>query len=307
MVAEEILVTNGSQQALDLVFRMLSTPGRTVAVEAPTYSHVFPLLQLSGLKPLEIPMGPEGMDLDILEAKLRRNPPVLVYTMPNFQNPTGLSTSQTHRERLLSLCEQHQVPILEDGFEEEMKYFGKVVLPIKSMDRQGNVIYCGTFSKVLFPGIRIGWIAASRDCIERLTALRRFSEICLALPLQAALHEFCERGHYDLHLSRMHRIFRKRMQTAFRALREHIDPAWATWEEPKGGYLLWLRLLGRNAHKRDWSSLFSQHGVQVSLGDRSFGTRQDASYMRLSIATLDETEITEGIRRLGKALGSVHH
>jgi len=187
---EEILITNGSQQALDLIFRMMAAPGRAVAVESPTYGLVFPLLKLSGLKPLEIPMGPEGMDLDVLEAKLRKHPPALVYTMPNFQNPTGRSTSQAHREKLLAL----------------------------------------------------------------------------------------------------------------RALHERVDPAWATWEEPNGGYLLWLRLTGRNASKRDWPGLFAKHGVQVSFGDQYFAHGPQTPCLRLSIATLDEQEITRGVHRLAAAL-----
>lgn len=151
----------------------------------------------------------------------------LVYTMPSFQNPTGVCTSQAHRERLLVLCETHRVPILEDGFEEEMKYAGKVVLPLKSMDRHRIVVYCGTFSKVLFPGIRIGWVAADPECIERLVAIRRFGEVAPSAVLQAAMHEFCRDGSYDRHVARMHRVSRRRMQVALSALREHIRPG--TW------------------------------------------------------------------------------
>jgi DNA-binding transcriptional MocR family regulator len=182
------------------------------------------------------------MDLDVLAARIAEHPPAIVYTMPNFQNPTGICTSQAHRERLLALCEARRIPILEDGFEEEMKYFGRVVLPIKSMDRRQLVIYCGTFSKVLFPGARIGWVAAARPCVERLAALRRFAEIAPSMILQAAMHDFCERGYYDRHVSRMHRLFRRRMQVALRSLRQHVKPTWAEWDEPKGGYLIWLRL-----------------------------------------------------------------
>ncbi len=157
VTADEILITNGSQQGIDLVFRMIAAPGKTVAIEAPTYDYVLPLLRFYGLRPVEIPVRRDGMDLDALAAAIAADRPVLVYTMPTFQNPTGISTGQAHRERLLSLCEQHRIPILEDGFEEEMKYSGRIVLPVKSMDRHHLVIYCGTFSKVLFPGARVGW------------------------------------------------------------------------------------------------------------------------------------------------------
>jgi DNA-binding transcriptional MocR family regulator len=190
----EILLTRGSQQALDLVFRMIG-PGRRVALENPSYEQVFPLLKLAGQEPVPVPMGREGLDLDALEACFDREPPALLYTMPNFQNPTGISTSQTHRERLLALCARHGVPVLEDGFEEEMKYFGKVTLPLKSMDRLGGVLYCGTFSKVLLPGTRVGWIVAPEACIQALAAIRHASELCPDQVLPAALHLFCEHGH----------------------------------------------------------------------------------------------------------------
>ena len=298
----EILLTHGSQQALDLVLRMLG-PGRTIAVENPGYDQIYPLLALAGQTPLPIPMNRDGLDLDALEACFDRDRPALVYTMPNFQNPTGVSTSQAHRERLLALCARYGVPLLEDGFEEEMKYFGKVTLPIQSMDRRGGVIYCGTFSKVLLPGVRVGWVVAPEPCIRALAALRRVSELCPDQVLPAALHAFCIGGHYDLHLSRMHRVFRSRLRAALAALREFIPPGTAHWEEPAGGYLLWLELPGpANAH---WESHCAAHGVEVCSGSGYFAGPAPASHLRLSIATLNEDEIREGIRRLGSALATM--
>ena len=243
--SEELLITNGSQHGIDLVFRMLAQPGRSVAIESPSYNYMLPLLRFSGLEPLEIPLKPDGMDLDALEITLKKKSPALVYTMPNFHNPSGVTTSQEHRERLLSMCEKAGVPILEDGFEEEMKYFGKEVLPVKSMDQGNIIIYCGTFSKVLFPGIRIGWVAADRECIRRLTAIRHFSEIFPSAIAQAGMSEFCNYGYYDRHINRMHRLFRKRMQTATAALKEFIPQESVEWKEPNGGYLVWLKIKRR--------------------------------------------------------------
>ena len=297
----ELLITHGSQQALDLVLRMLG-PGRRIALEDPSYEQAFPLLQLAGQTPVPVPMRRDGLDLDALEACFRRERPALLYTMPNFQNPTGVSTSQAHRERLLALCARHGVPILEDGFEEEMKYFGKVTLPIKSMDRLGGVIYCGTFSKVLLPGIRAGWVVAPEACIQALGELRRASELCPDQVLPAALHAFCERGLYDLHLSRMHRVFRSRLRTALAALRECMPAGRVRWEEPAGGYLLWLELPGPAG--LDWEAHCAAHGVEVCAGSRYFAGSAPAAYIRLSIATLNEGEIREGVRRLGIALAS---
>lgn len=304
--AEEILLTNGSQQALDLVLRMIAAPGRAVAVESPTYDSMLPLLRLHGLRPVEVPLRGDGLDLAALEQALRRQRPTLVYTMPSFQNPTGVCTSQAHREALLALCERRRVPILEDGFEEEMKYAGRVVLPLKSMDRHQLVIYCGTFSKVLFPGLRIGWVAADRRCIERLTAIRRFGEVAPGSLLQAAMQEFCADGSYDRHVARMHRVFRKRMQVALRALREHVDPAWAQWAEPRGGYLIWLRLKRWPARAGELDTVLAAHGVQAAPGRQFFCSQRRERYLRLSISALAEDEIVEGVVRLSRALRAAH-
>ena len=306
VTSEEILITYGLQQGIDLVFRMLAAPGKSVAIESPTYKEIIPLLRFCGLKPLEIPIRRDGMDLDILENIFQTEHPALVYTMPNFQNPTGVSTSQAHRERLLSLCKTYRIPILEDGFEEEMKYFGRVVLPIKSMDKQHLVIYCGTFSKVLFPGIRIGWVAAEKECIERLMAIRSFSDLSSSMILQAGIYEFCHHGYYDRHVSKMHRLFRKRMQTAIAALHQYISPLWAEWAEPSGGYLLWLKLTPQPSQIIDWEKLFTSYGIQFAFGDNFFSSERTDTYLRLSISQLNESEIIEGIQRLANALRHIH-
>lgn len=306
VAADEILITNGSQQGIDLVFRLIATPGKAVAIESPTYDNLLPLLRFYGLRPVPIPVRRDGMDLPLLAAAIAKEKPALVYTMPTFQNPTGISTGQAHRERLLSLCERHRIPILEDGFEEEMKYCGRVVLPIKSMDKHQLVIYCGTFSKVLFPGIRIGWLAADKECIDRLVAIHRFSELAPSMILQAAIHEFCESGHYDRHIGKMHRIFRKRMQTAIRALERHIAPEWAEWTEPAGGFLIWLKLKPLPGPAPDWKETLAAQGVAAATGGSFFPGDTPDTYLRLSISTLSEEEIAEGIRRLASALRQIY-
>lgn len=300
--SEEVLITNGSQQALDLVFRMIAAPGRKVALESPTYDWVLPMLRFHGLIPVEIPMRSDGMDLGALSTALERECPVLVYTMPSFQNPTGVSTTQAHREALLKLCEKHRAPILEDGFDEEMKYFGRAVLPIKSMDRHKIVIYCGTFSKVVFPGMRVGWVVADKDCIDRLAAIRRFSELSPNLVAQAAFHEFCARGYFDRHITMMHRVYRKRMQALIEALRKHISEKWAEWDEPSGGYLVWLRLKPCLMQPDDWNRHFASYGVRVALGSTFYPESPAGVQLRLSISGLDVHEISIGIKRLASAL-----
>jgi len=299
---EEILITNGSQNALDLVFRLLVAPGRRVLVESPTYAAMIPLLRLHQAEITGIPMTGEGLDLQALERELRQGEGTFLYTMPNFQNPTGITTGQAHREALLRVCERFSLTIVEDGFEEEMKYCGKVTLPIKSMDCHQQVIYLGTFSKVLFPGVRIGWIVAHRDCIERLLGIKRFCDLTTTPVLQAAMYEFCREGYYDWHIRRMHRTYRKRLQTTLRAMRQHLPRERADWTEPVGGYLLWVRLRDPELTAEAFQERLARCGVVVSPGEYYFPDRSQAIHFRISISMLDEAQIEEGIRRLGRAL-----
>lgn len=299
---EEILVTHGAQQALDLVLAGLARPGDAILVESPTYNQMLRLLALRQVRPIAIPTGPAGMDLRALEALIQTERPALLYTMPSFQNPTGRSLTQTQREGLLALCERYGLPILEDGFEEEMTYFGRPVLPLKSMDRSGLVLYSGTFSKVLFPGLRLGWLVGSRACVETLATVRRAVDLGTPPLLQAALEDFIRKGHFDQHLARLHRAFRRRMTACLAALRRELDPGQVHWEPPLGGYLVWLRVEGLPA-TLDLEEALLAHGVQVRSGNRFFiESPEGAPYLRLSISNLDETEIVRGIARLGAGL-----
>lgn len=304
---DEVLITNGAQNGFDLILKLLTQHGRRVLVESPTYSLILPMLLYYQTETVGIPMEETGMNLDQLEAELKKERPAFLYTMPNFQNPTGITTSQVHREQLLSICEEYEVPLVEDAFEEEMKYFGKVPLPIKSMDKNQIVLYLGTFSKVLFPGIRIGFIAAHRECIQRLAALKRFSDLSSSTVIQAALAEFCWQGSYDLHIKRMHRIYRKRMQKALDGLKTHVAHKKIMWTEPTGGYLIWLGMGNIQEDEEGMERLFLENGLRVSPGDVFFPVEKSQKYYRLSISTLNEEEIEEGTLRLGKVISQITH
>ncbi|PKN34965.1 MAG: hypothetical protein CVU61_06300 [Deltaproteobacteria bacterium HGW-Deltaproteobacteria-19] len=301
----EIMIASGAQNALELLLRMLAGPGDSVIVESPTYSRVIDLLRLSDIRIVDVPMKEDGMDLDALEERLHRERPAFIYTMPNFHNPTGITTEQGHRERLLRLCETCRTPLIEDGFEEELKYFGKAVLPVKSMDRRGGVIYVGTFSKCLFPGLRIGWIAADGACIERLAPIQRALVISGNALDQAAVHRFCRAGYYDLHIKRVHRVYRKRMRTALDAMKSCLNPNQVRWTQPAGGYTIWLQLLSGRWDEDDAVDRLFRHGVAVTPGRPHFPGPSGAAHLRVSIAHTDEASIREGIRRMGAALSEI--
>jgi len=297
---DEILITYGSQQALDLVMRLLCRRNSKVVVELPTYYNIIPLLQFYSASIIGIPMKYDGMDLSQLERVLDNEAVSFVYTVPNFQNPIGLTTSYHHREKLLSICMRHRVPIVEDGFDEEMKYSGKLPLPIKSIDEKNIVIYLGTFSKVLFPGLRIGWITADKECIGRLTALKRFSDLRCENLTQTSLAYFCQQGYYDLHLRRLHRIFRNRLEVALETMKKHF-PKTTSWTRPKGGYAIWVKM-PRKMTPAELTEFMFKYNVKVSPGSYYFPEQSESEYFRLSIARVGAEDIREGIIRLGQAL-----
>ncbi|HHS12176.1 MAG TPA: PLP-dependent aminotransferase family protein [bacterium] len=299
---DEILITNGSQNAFELIVRMLAMPQKPVIVESPTYSLILPVLDAYDIQVVPVAMTRQGMDLDQLASALKTQKISFVYTMPNFQNPTGITTDQNHRENLLSLCESHGVPLIEDAFEEEMKYFGRVPLPIKSMDKNHVVLYVGTFSKVLFPGLRLGWIAADQECIRRLLAIKRFSDLSTNTITQAALHDFCRFGHFEQHVHRIHRTYRKRMQCALRAL-ETCMPKGVRWTRPSGGYLIWVQWNGCMKSDCGLEGFLLRRGIRIAMGEKFFPQQEEKrNGFRLSISSLNEEEIETGIRRLGKAM-----
>jgi GntR family transcriptional regulator/MocR family aminotransferase len=302
---DEIMLTNGSQQSLDLILRFFDKPGLKVAVEQPSYSQFINLLDFYQAQVVGLPMGENGADLAEVDRIFVREKPAFFYTMPNFHNPLGISTSQEYRERLLKLCETHRVVLIEDGFEEEMKFFGKAILPIKSMDSKQVVIYLGTFSKVLFPGLRVGWIAADKACISHLAAIRQIVDHSGNQLSQAAIYKYCISGYYDLHLKRLHREYRKRMQAALKAVREFI-PEIIRCTKPSGGYLLWMKMPDDRIEESVLLEKLSGAGVSVSPGQLFFSEKQTIPAFRLSIAHLDETEIRLGMERIGRVLSEVY-
>ena len=303
--AEDVIITNGAQEAISLLVQLLAHSGKKIAIEAPTYSAAIPLFKLSSSKIINIPMTKVGMDLDVLEHHLKKGDMAFVYTIPNFHNPTGITTPQSHREQLIQLCETYHVPLLEDGFEEEMKYMGKQIMPIKSMDTKGIVIYLGTFSKILFPGLRIGWIAAPKACINLLESLKHARHIADDHLKQAALVHFCQQGQFEKHIKRMHRIYRKRMQIALKTLRDQLINEHIRYTKPLGGYTIWFTINRSNLDEEQVFLYLQKNKILVSPGSHYYsGDHQDLSF-RISIAQRNESEVQNGISALCSALNQM--
>ncbi|HAQ64623.1 MAG TPA: hypothetical protein DCR43_02010 [Bacteroidales bacterium] len=297
---DNILITNGSQNSLQLIFQTFAQRGDTIAIEAPTYAMLFPLIRFYGLNVVEIESTDTGFDLEELSRQIEIQTIRFIYVIPTFQNPTGSTMPQQNREELLSLCEHHSIILIEDSIEEEMKYFGKVHLPIKSMDKHDHVIYLGSFSKVLAPGFRTAWIIAPIDCIRRITIVKMMSDITSNTLSQAIIYRFCRLGYYELHLRRMMRIFRRRMKTALKALKKWMPAGMVSWKEPLGGFIIWLEITADPP--ADVEAWFQQHGVRITDGSLFYYTPRSGFRIRISISKCNDQEIEEGMKRIGAAI-----
>jgi DNA-binding transcriptional MocR family regulator len=297
---DDVLIVNGAQQGLDLFCRALLDPGDAVVVESPTYANLMPVLKLHRADVVPIPMTPDGMDLDRLETTLATRRVKFLYTMPHFQNPTGITTSLAHRKRLLEIASRHNLPVLEDGYEEDLRWDGGEMLPLRALDPSGRVCYLGTFSKGLVPGFRIGWLVAHRELLVHLTHLKRTTDYHTSLVLQAALDEFCRKGEYDAHLRRLRRTYRSRMAAAASAIAEHLPPT-VHARVPQGGYCLWIEL-PKGVSMDELYARLGRDGVHVSHGRHFFATEPEHGCFRMSISRTQETEIEAGIAIVGRHL-----
>lgn len=304
--AQDILITNGTQNSLDLIMRMFKKPQQRIAFESPTYANFLSLLKLHGYEYFEIPLKNKRFDYKTFKNEvLKNNNFSFIYLIPDFQNPTGLTMSKCERQDILQVCKENDIFIVEDAYEEEMKYLGKIPLPLKSYDSTGNIIYCGSFSKILFPGIRISWINAKKSIIEKLTYIKRLSDLSSNLINQAALYEFCKNGYYEKHINHMHRIYKKRMGFFIEYIKKYIQSEKIEIIVPEGGYTLWLSII-KSSFSADYIyALFIKKGLLVSPGKIFFHNASDGISFRLSVARLNEEELEAAAKILSAVIEEV--
>lgn len=304
--ANEILITNGSQNGLDLIFQALCKPGSKVILESPSYLNIFPLLKNKQVQIVEIAIEDEGINPKELEELIIKHKPAFFYTMPNFQNPTGITMTQEKREEVLAICQKYNIPIIEDGFDEEMKFMGKLPMSIKAIDKSNIVIYISSFSKVLSTGIRIGWIACHESLLEKLIYLKRFSDISTSSFVQASLAEFCQLGYFEHQMKRLNRIFKRRMHIALQTLKDNIDNKHIYWSKPLGGYLIWFKLFNLSLSEEELINYFEKYSINVNPGSRFYTKKPENLCFRLTISKLNEPEIEKGIIQLSEALKAIY-
>ena len=298
--ADEIVLCHGASQGISLALRLFAQPGDSVAVEMPTYHNLLSTLVALGLRATPVQLGPDGPDLEQLERSLSRQDVKAFYTIPTFHNPMGITTSTSARRQLLDVADRCGVPVIEDGFEMDLRCVGREVPPLAALDPYGLVVHLSSFSKSLFPGVRVGSITAQGRALEGLLALKHSTDLSDAMPLQAALEEFVRSGEYDRHLGRMRRMLRSRTKAILAALEQEM-PDGTTWTEPEGGYQVWLEL-GFDVDTRDLLADAAREGVLFAPGSQFFTDRGPSRGLRLTLAQANEDEIRRGVAILGEVV-----
>ncbi len=295
---DEILITNGAQQGIDLALRTFTESGDAIAVTIPTYQHLFGLLRVHGLEIIPISEDENGIDLADLRRVLTHPRVRLIYAMPSFHNPTGRSLGVGQREALTRAVSETDIPILEDEFEHELRFAGEDLPTLRSFDGRGLTVTARTFSKGLFPGVRIGWLRAEPKIIERMAALKCYSDLETSPLLQAALANFMDSGSYDGHLSKLREELRHRHRAAQVALKEHM-PEGFRWSEPSGGHVLWVE--GPNSIDDDaWAALAAKRGILVTPGRVFDPFARPRHGIRLSLSAVSTEQIHHGIEMIGQ-------
>lgn len=306
--ASGLVIVGGAQQGLDLILRATADPGDLAIAEAPSYHLGLDLMRFHGLDLETVPLlpgtepGASRLDAGRLDALMARRP-VLAYSMPSHQNPTGLSLDLGSRRLLAAACAGAGTLLVEDDYEADLVYEGEPLPPVAALPEAGEVAYVGTLSKALCPGLRVGWVAGSAALLERLVRVKRVSDLSGSPLLQAAAAEFLGSGAYDRHLARVVEVNRERMRVLSEALAAEL-PEDCEATEPRGGHALWVHL-PPGVSARAVAEAAAVAGVVVSPGDLFETEPGSGEGLRLSLARATTEEIPRGVSALAKAIRAV--
>lgn len=297
---EDVAIVNGAQQAIDLATRVLVDPGDSVVLEQPGYFGARVAFTAAQANVIPVDVDERGLDTDALARVLRTRRVKLIYTTPAAQSPTGVVLADDRRRALLALADEHQTPILEDDYDSELRYEGPPIAALKTIDRAGQVVYVGTFSKVLFPGLRVGYVVAALPLLEKMMLARWNSDVTTNTIGQAALAHLLATGGLTRHLKRVRVTYAARLAAMLRALAAAM-PAGTTWTTPRGGHSVWITLPPRtDADALRQAALDA--GLQYAPGDVFCGDGRGERHLALSFANHTPAEITAGIDLLATLL-----
>ncbi len=310
---EDILITTGSQQGLDLVGKVLLSPRATVLVEEPSYVGALQAFAAYGPRVVSAPMDDEGLRVDRVDTSLAprgRDPrghdnPAILYTIPTFQNPSGLTMSRRRRAALIKLCADRGLPVIEDDPYGELRYEGADLPPLRALPGGADTVYLGTFSKILAPGLRLGWVVAPRPLLARLVRAKQGADLHTDTLAQRAVLQYCLHADLDGHIARLRRVYRERRDAMLAALARYFPPE-ARWTRPEGGLFLWVTL-PEGVDTRALLASALERGVAFVPGSAFHAARdggQGERSLRLNFSHADPERIDDGLRRLGAVVAA---
>ncbi|MBI3328734.1 MAG: PLP-dependent aminotransferase family protein [Nitrospinae bacterium] len=307
--SDNVLITSGSQQALDLIGKILLNPGDRILVEQPTYLGALQAWDAYQGEYVGLPMDDEGLRTDALEAALRVGPKFM-YVLPNFQNPTGVTLSVERRQTLVDLADRYGVPLVEDDPYGQLRYEGRHLPPLVMLDGRlrardgapyrGNVLYLSTFSKTLAPGLRLGWVVGPVEVIHRLVQAKQGIDLQTSTLIQMVAYEVAHSGFLDRHVRALRTLYRPRRDAMLAAMKKYFPPG-VHWTVPQGGLFLWV-VLPEHLDAADILRAAIAEHVAFVPGSSFFADRSGRNTLRLNFSNARPEKIDEGIRRLGEVL-----
>ena len=307
--ADNVLITTGSQQALDLLGRIFINRGDRILVESPTYLGALQAWNAYGVKYVTIPFDEDGMQTDLLESRLRTGIK-FIYVLPNFQNPTGVTLSRERRKQLVEMADAYGVPIVEDDPYGQLRYEGEHLPPVVVLDDEmrakevpmysGNVIYTSTFSKILAPGLRLAWVVAPSEVIKKLVQAKQGCDLNSSTLNQYIAYEVANTPLMKTHIQTIRRVYKERRDVMISALEEYM-PEGVSWTKPKGGLFLWVTL----PECLDTSTIFKtavEKKVAFVPGESFHPLGGGLNTMRLNFSNSKPDLIVEGIKRLAEVV-----
>lgn len=302
---ENILITAGSQQGLDIVSKVFLDPNDIVVLELPTYIGGLQAFSSYRAKMIGVPQDDRGMRMDLLEKALVKlaksnQKPKFIYVVPDFQNPSGITMSFERRKKFLEMAYQYEVPVIEDSPYRDLRFVGNPVPAIYSLDTQNHVIALGTFSKLLCPGLRIAWIMAPTEWMDRMVVAKQGMDLCSPTYTQLIVAEYLRRGLLPKQIEKIRRLYGRKLDVMLEALKKHM-PEGLRWSEPKGGLFLWIEL----PEKMSATDLFPkaiEKKVAYVVGSAFHCNGKGQNTMRINFSYPSEQQIVEGIQRLAKML-----
>ena len=302
---DDVLVTTGGQQVIDLMCKTFIDPGDVVVAEAPTYPGAVPSFMAYEADVVQVAMDSDGMRVDELEGLLDRleadgRRPKFVYTVPSFQNPAGVTMSLARRRRLVSIAHERELLVLEDNPYSLLRYDGEPVPTLQSLDGGNFVVYLGTFSKILSAGIRLGWAVAPAPIIEKMNLGKQGVDLCSSSMTQLFVAEYFREGRWMEYVASLRELYRRRRDAMLDALAEHF-PRQAEWTRPGGGLFIWATLPDYIDTTDLLARALREH-VAFVPGRAAYLDGRGGSSLRLNFSGVGEDDIREGIRRIGKVI-----